>query len=81
MYILTVAIPWTWAVVPSGRVIMGLFGSTWTMLTVPSGLVIVCRTVGAYCVVIWNVQKISILQLNMYVILDYYDNLKNNNKS
>ena len=26
---LTVATPWTWAVVPSGNVMMGLLGSTW----------------------------------------------------
>ena len=34
----------TWACVPSGKVITGLFGSTWTIETVPSGLAIVCTT-------------------------------------
>lgn len=45
---LTVATPCTWAVVPSGNVIIGLLGSTWIKETVPSGFVIVCNTVG-YC--------------------------------
>ncbi len=51
---LTVATPCTWAVVPSGNVIIGLFGSTWMMETVPSGLLIVWSTAGVYWVETWK---------------------------
>lgn len=49
---LTVATPCTWAVVPSGKVIIGVLGSTCIIETVPSGLVIVCNTVVGYWAVI-----------------------------
>lgn len=54
---LTVATPWTWAVVPSGNVIIGLLGSTWMIDTVPSGFVIVCKTAVGYWAVIYNIKK------------------------
>lgn len=40
----------TCAVVPSGRVMMGLLGSRLRMDTEPSGFVMECSTAGAYCI-------------------------------
>lgn len=60
--ILTVATPWTCAVVPSGKVMIGLLGSTWIMETVPSAFVIVCKTaVGYWAIWIQERYQVKIL--------------------
>lgn len=45
---LTVAIPWTWAVVPSGSVIIWLLGSTCIIETVPSAFWMECNIACVY---------------------------------
>ena len=47
--------------VPSGKVIIGLFGSTCIMDTVPSGLLIVCKTAGVYWVETWGNNIVSFI--------------------